>query len=250
MSVLLGLVASMVADRSLLSLVAAMLKAGVLSEGELKPSETGTPQGGVISPLLANLYLDGLDKLLESRSISHVRYADDMVLLCPTREAAEAALALVREWMAAAHLALHPEKTRVVDMTMARSYFDFLGYRFHRNHAGKLQVLVRPKSEMSAKDRVRIITRRLSGKSLAVTIEELNSLLKGFVSYFRHACRQQFAQLDQWIRARLRGLLRARQGRRGRGGSAHVRWPISYFEAQGLLSLAATWTSLQQPSLR
>ncbi len=119
---------------------------------------SGTPQGGVISPLLANIYLNPLDWLMAGLGFEMVRYADDMVVLCRSQEEAEVALEKLREWMAGAGLTLHPDKTRTVDMSLADSHFDFLGYRFKRSRRGKLMRLVRPKSMRKLRESIKPLT--------------------------------------------------------------------------------------------
>ena len=136
-----------VSDSRLLCLVESFLKAGVLEDGAYAMSEEGTPQGGVISPLLSNLYLDELDHLMERSGYTMTRYADDIVVLCSSATEAMDALETVRAWMCEADLRLHPEKTGVVNMEEVGAYFDFLGYRFKRLQSGRLLKLCRPKSE-------------------------------------------------------------------------------------------------------
>ena len=128
-----------VSDGRLLDLIRAWLKADILKGMERWTPTGGTPQGGVLSPLLANIYLDPLDKLMAGRGYRMVRYADDFVILTRTREEADAALALVAAWVAENGLMLHPEKTRVGDCRQPGEGFDFLGYRFEagRRHVRK-----------------------------------------------------------------------------------------------------------------
>ena len=143
---LMALVREHVADGKVLGLIEGFLKQGVMEGAELAKAVEDEPQeGGVISPLLANIYLDPLDWLMAGLGFEMVRYADDMVVLCHEEEA-KAALEKLREWMAGAGLTLHPDKTRTVDMNLADSHFDFLGYRFERSRRGKMMRLVRPKS--------------------------------------------------------------------------------------------------------
>ena len=139
-----------VSDGRLLTIIERFLKAGVLEDGVWEMSEDGTPQGGVISPLLSNLYLDELDHQMEASGYAMTRYADDMVILCKSAEEASQALAAVKEWMEQAHLTLHPEKTHTIDMRQADAHFDFLGYRFKRTRRGRIVPLVRPKSEQKS----------------------------------------------------------------------------------------------------
>ena len=135
---LLRLVEERIADGKVLGLIEAFLKQGVLEEGIITDPLTGSPQGGIISPMLANIYLNPLDWLLESLGLHSVRYADDIVVLAADAKTAIHALDSIREWMVGAELTLHPDKTRIVDMNEADAYFDFLGYRFKRSRKGKL----------------------------------------------------------------------------------------------------------------
>jgi RNA-directed DNA polymerase len=235
---LLKLLEEDVSDGKLLTIIERFLKAGVLEDGGWHLSEDGTPQGGVISPLLSNLYLDELDHLMEARGIAMTRYADDMLILCKSAREAEEALEAVRDWMDHAGLTLHPEKTRVVDMGEAGSYFDFLGYRFKRTRRGRIIPLVRPKSEQKLRESIRRKTRRNNGNSMETIIENINVTLRGWFGYFKQAYRGQHEELDGWIRMRLRSIYRKRHRKRGRGrGSDHQRWPNRHFTELGLYSL-------------
>lgn len=237
---LLALVKQRVADGRVLALVASFLRAGVLEETKgWQPTECGTPQGGVISPLLANLYLNPLDQQMAAAGWEMVRYADDFVILCRTEAEAQQALALVRTWVREAGLTLHPEKTRVVDATQ-RGGFDFLGYHFERG-----QRWPRKKSLQKLKEAVRVKTPRLSGRSLKVIIADVNRALRGWYGYFQHSKANTFADVDGYVRRRLRSLLEKRRGHTRQGlGEAHRRWPNAWFARRGLLSLTAAheWT--------
>lgn len=227
-----------VADGKVLGLIEAFLKQGVLEGGiEIDPA-TGSPQGGIISPLLANIYLDPLDWLLESQGLHSVRYADDIVVLAADAETATKALQTISEWMEEAGLELHPEKTRTVDMSEAGAHFDYLGYRFKRSKRGKLMRLVRPKSKQKLRANLRKPTKRSNKRSMEAIIEVINPRLKGWYSYFQHAHSSELTAVDGWVRMRLRSVLRKRRKRRGKGrGSDHQRWPNRYFENLGLFSL-------------
>jgi len=235
---LMQLVKEDVADGELLKVIESFLKAGVMEDGEWQSSETGTPQGGVISPLLANLYLNELDHLMEEKGYAMTRYADDMVILCRSTEEAEEALGVVREWMEMVHLCLHPEKTRIVDMNEKEAHFDFLGYRFRRTNSGKLLRLARPKSEKKLRMAVCQLTHRCNAHSMEVIIRQINPRLRGWFGYFKQAYINQHQSLDKWVRMRLRSIYRKRNRKRGKGrGYDHIRWPNRHFAELGLFSL-------------
>ena len=243
---LMALVREHVADGRVLGLIEGFLKQGVMEGAELaettedtpEDEPQGTPQGGVISPLLANIYLDPLDWQMAGLGLEMVRYADDMVVLCHTEEEADAALETLRDWMAGAGLTLHPEKTRVVDMSLADSHFDFLGYRFKRSRRGRMMRLVRPKSVRKLRETIKPRTRRTNGKSMEAIVADLNRTLPGWFGYFKHAKASQLGELDGWIRMRLRSILRKRRGLEGRGrGIDHQRWSNRYFKKLGLYCL-------------
>jgi RNA-directed DNA polymerase len=241
---LLARVRERVSDGRVMQLIESFLSQGVLTEmGTWEATESGTPQGAVISPLLANLYLHPLDLLMQQSGIEMVRYADDFILLCRHREEALEALRRVREWVENEGLTLHPEKTKVVDMTEPQAGFDFLGYHFH--HGGKRWP--RKKSECKLRERIRPLTKRTNGQSLAVIIGRLNPILRGWYGYFRHSRRGLLRSMDGWVRGRLRSILRKRNGRRGRGrGRDQQCWTNQYFACHGLFSLhEAQVTELQ-----
>jgi RNA-directed DNA polymerase len=243
---LMALVRERIADGKVLGVVETFLERGVLEEGDWTATEEGTPQGGVISPLLANIYLDPLDWKLSGLGFEMVRYADDMVVLCASREEAEAALKGLREWMAEAGLTLHSEKTRVVDMGQAGSHFDFLGYRFLHTQRGRMVRVVRPKSLRKLRDTIRAKTLRTNGNCMRAIAANVNRTLRGWYAHFKHVNSSQLKEIDGWIRGRLRGILRKRQGGRGRGrGLDHQRWPNHYFTDQGLFCLLdAQWKEI------
>lgn len=237
---LLERVGERIADGKVLDLIGKMLRQGVREDGAVRENEAGTPQGGVVSPLLANIYLNPLDWLLAEAGVEMVRYADDMVVLCRQPHEAEAALEQVRHWMAQAGLELHPQKTRQVDMAQAGHSFEFLGYRFWRSRKGKLCRLIRKKSEQNVRARLKPLTRRSNGQSLTAIVAQINPVLRGWYGYFRHARPMPLRGLDEWVRTRLRSLLRKRRGGAGRArGLDHQRWPNHYFHTHGLFCLEA-----------
>lgn len=236
---LMRLLGEDVSDGRLLMLIESFLKAGVLEDGVWQGSDDGTPQGGVISPLLSNLYLDELDHLMEKQGYNMTRYADDMVVLCRSASEAASALDVVRAWMRQARLKLHPEKTRTVDMAEVGACFDFLGYRFKRTKR-RIIKLARPKSEQKLRGSIRVKTRRCNGHSMSVIIAGINPILRGWFGYFKQAHRSVHRSIDGWIRMRLRSIYRKRNRKRGRGrGTDHQLWPNRHFTELGLFSLEA-----------
>lgn len=244
---LLEQVGQEVSDGAVHRLLRQFLEAGVMEADipDVRASTTGTPQGGVISPLLANIYLNDLDHVVHDAGHIMVRYADDFIILCRSEAEARAALALVRGWVTKRRLTLHPEKTQVVAMDSLGSSFDFLGFTFKRSQdrwTGKPRILRLPCSKSVANLRavVRQETRRCNGRSLAEIISRLNARLRGWGTYFRSVTPNALQREDQWIRMRLRSILRKRRKRKGRGrGRDHNRWPNAFFAERGLVSLAS-----------
>ncbi len=197
---LLALMAEYISDGAVLELLRRALKQGVMESAKgWQPTETGTPQGAVISPLLANIYLNPLDHLMAQQGWEMVRYADDFIILCASAEQAQAALATVRQWMEQAGLTLHP----------------------------------------TLKDALRAKSKRQRPDSVEDIIEDVNRSLRGWMNYFQHSHWTTFKPLDQWIRQRLRSILRKRHKLSGRArGRDHQRWPNDYFAIRGLISLA------------
>ena len=230
---LLALVKQRVVDGNVLALIEQCLKAGVLEElKDWQPTERGTPQGSVISPTLANLYLNPLDHELEQRGWKMVRYADDFVVLCRTKEEAQRVLNYLRQWTTGAGLTLHPTKTRIVE---ARSEgFDFLGWHFR---GGKKWP--RKKSLQKLQDKLRPLTRRTNGRSLSEIMAKVNPILRGWYGYFRESHPTGLNGPDGWLRRRLRAMLRKREKRPGYGLSEadSRRWPNRWFATRGLYSL-------------
>jgi len=231
-----------VADGRLLGLIESFLKAGILEGLHEWTPVAGAPQGAVLSPLLSNIYLDPLDHLMKARGIEMVRYADDLVLMCRTRQEAEGALALMQAWVAENGLTLHPTKTRIVEASTEA--FDFLGYRYDRGRR-----FVRAKSMAKLKETVRAKTKRTDGRSLKTIIEDLNGTLRGWFGYFKRCHHTVFSGLDGWIRRRLRSVLRKRKKLKGisRHGADEERWPNVYFAEQGLFSLKTAHAKFVNP---
>jgi RNA-directed DNA polymerase len=222
-----------IADGRVLKLVEQMLQAGVMDSAKgWQPTEQGTPQGAVVSPLLSNIYLDALDWQMARHGFEMVRYADDFIVLCRSQEQAQAALELVRAWVEANGLKLHPTKTRLVDASLAGG-FDFLGYHFERGMRWP-----RKKSMDKLKESIRYKTRRSDGRSMRTICEDLNRTLRGWFGYFKHSKGNVFTSVDGYTRGRLRSILRKRTGRKGQWrGTDHHRWQNKYFFTIGLYSL-------------
>ncbi len=231
---LLEQVKERVSDGRVLRLVEKYLKQDIVTQLSQWTPTGGVPQGAVLSPLMANVYLHPLDVELMASGYHSVRYADDLVIACRSRDEAESALAQMRRWCESQGLTLHPDKTQVGDCRVSGQGFDFLGYRFE---AGRRWV--RNKSLKAFKARVKAKTRRTRGDSLRVIIADLNRTLPGWFAYFQHADRYTFRPLDGFIRRRLRALLRKQQHRPGMGRCAadHQRWPNAFFAEHGLFTL-------------
>ena len=231
---LMTLVEGSISDGRVLSLIESFLNQEIMTETARWQPETGTPQGAVLSPLLANLYLHPLDLLMEQSGYRMVRYADDFVILCATADEAQAALREVSAWVTANGLTLHPDKTKLGDCLQPGQGFDFLGYRFE---AGMR--FVRAKSLTAFKDKLRARTIRSRGDSLERIVADINPMLRGWFEYFKHARPRLFRILDGMARRRLRAILRKQEKRPGRGRCVadHIRWPNAFFANMGLFTL-------------
>lgn len=227
-----------ISDGRILDLLRLWLGQDIMGEMQRWTPVEGTPQGAVISPLLANIYLHPLDERMAKLGYRMVRYADDFVVLCQDREDAAAALAEIRAFAAGNGLRLNPDKTHLGDWREPGEGFDFLGYRFE---AGRR--LVRKKSLMRLKDRIRERTKRTNGQSLACVIADLNPVLRGWFGYYKHAHYYIFTSVDGLVRRRLRAILRKQEKRPGFGlcRSDHTRWPNAFFAQAGLFALHAGW---------
>ncbi len=243
-----------ISDRKVLKLLRLWLKAGVLEEGEVRTPVMGTPQGGVISPLLANIYLDELDTVWEARC-QHlgrlVRYADDFVVLCRTRETAVEALVRLREIFEGLRLKLHPEKTRIVELGLGKDGFNFLGcyLRIVRSHfKGRTYLFRWPsvKAMKKVRERVRELTdrrRRAGMKDIREVIRDLNPVLRGWCNYFRTGnASDKFNQIDCYVHLRLVRLLERHGGNRmGKKPFRRRKWPHTRFvKEHGLFKLLGT----------
>lgn len=244
---LLARLAEKIADGRIMETLQQMLQRGVLENREWVDSETGTPQGGVISPLLANVYLNPLDHLMQRAGHKLVRYADDLVILCATQTEAEAAYRLLKTWVETQGISLHSEKTRIVNMNETGTGFDFLGYHFEHTCHGKLARWPRRKSMTKLKDRIRGLTHRANGRSLEDNILKINRVTRGWFGYFKHSHWRTFSALDGWIRGRLRAILRKRAHLQGRSrGRDHQRWNNTFFAEHGYFSMYTAYVQARQ----
>lgn len=241
---LMAKVEERISDGRVLDLLRGWLTADILSDLGRSTPASGTPQGAVISPLLANIYLHDLDVTLCNHGYRMVRYADDFVVLCASPEQAEAALGTIRAWVDEAGLQLHPDKTHVGDCRLPGQGFDFLGYRFEAGHRQ-----VRKKSLAKLKQVIRSKTKRTRGDSLRVIVGDLNRTLRGWFAYFKHAHFYVFKMIDALIRRRLRSLLTKQRHKHSRFGISpqlSKQWPNAFFADVGLFALHTAWQTARQ----
>ena len=233
-----------VSDGRVIELIEAFLQQDIIKDLERWTPVGGTPQGAVVSPLLANIYLHALDCQMKQKGYRMVRYADDFVVLCRSAEQAQAALAEVKAWVEANGLSLNDEKTHVRDCRQEGRGFEFLGYRFE---AGRRWV--RRKSPGPLRERIRMRSKHTRGDSLAGIIADLNPTLRGWFNYFKHAHPMTFSAMDGFVRRRLRAILRKQEKRPGMGrcGDDHQRWPNKFFATQGLCAMVTARELASQP---
>ncbi|MCA1678072.1 MAG: group II intron reverse transcriptase/maturase [Actinobacteria bacterium] len=250
---LLSLVSERVSDRRVLKVLRQWLEAGVMEDGVFSQTVSGTPQGGVISPLLSNVYLHAFDRAMTESGLGElVRYADDFVVLCRSERDANAALEMAGEILGDLGLKLHPDKTKVVDLREGREGFDFLGWHFRARVSGRLlergvrrYYLHRWPSQRSmkrlrAKVKARTGRNRVGIRDVRELIAELNPILRGWGSYFRTGnAADKFLAIDRYVAWRLKRLLIKRKGRNLRAGEADV-WNADWLVGLGLHRLRGT----------
>jgi RNA-directed DNA polymerase len=229
-----------IADGKVLKLIRSFLEAGVMEEMKVRYTTTGTPQGGIVSPLLANIYLHAMDEELEARKISWVRYADDFLLLCETREEGEAALEAVRGILQGLKLELSPEKTHIRHLDEG---FDFLGWHYQGQRRWP-----RDKSVKGLRLKLREKTRRLRPGSMEQICAEVTPILRGWYNYFRDGnSGQTIGDIICWVRRRLRSILHRRQKGKGIGKTdLNWRWPNGFFQDRGLFDPALALQSYRR----
>jgi len=240
---LLARVAERISDSKVLALLDGWLRQDVVQDLQRWTPTGGTPQGAVISPLLANIYLHPLDELLLDLGHKVVRYADDFVVLCPSAQEAQEALVAIQQWVHDNGLELNMEKTSIGNCSTRRGAFEFLGYRLTQRRRE-----VRAKSLEKLKDAIRQRTGRSRSGTLDTIITSLNRVLRGWFNYFKHARKETFSRLDGFVRRRLRAVLRKRIKGYGAGQclADGIRWPPAYFAQQGLFAMYAARVAASQ----
>ncbi|MDZ4181938.1 MAG: group II intron reverse transcriptase/maturase [Candidatus Cloacimonadaceae bacterium] len=238
---LMQLVEKKIADGRILALLNMYLSQQVIDTAASWTPETGTPQGAVISPLLANIYLDPLDWMMYNKGYEMTRYADDFVVQCKTEAEAQMALEMIRAWTEEAGLTLHPTKTKIVNAD--EDIFVFLGYKFKQG-----MKFPSDKSIKKLRDNIRKHTRRNNAHSLQTIIDRIRPIQRGWFEYFKHAHRNSFPEQDAWIRRRLRSILKKHEKRKGIATTCkdNLRYPNAIFDSRGFFSLVSAHRELCQ----
>jgi RNA-directed DNA polymerase len=235
-NLLMSFVEERIADKWVLTMLKKFLGNDIMEEHKRWKPTVGSPQGSVISPLLSNIYLHRLDERMTREGFKIIRYADDFVIMCKTAEEASRSLEIVKEVMSQLKLTLHPEKTKIVEVTQTEG-FEFLGYHFTENKRRP-----RDKTIKAMRDKIKEQTPRKKGKALLSIIKELNPKLRGWYNYFKNIrnAKWVFVSIDSYTRRRLRTILAKHQKKRGSHRmSDNYKWKNDYFHSRGLFSLLA-----------
>ena len=236
---LMQLVEEQIADSRVLALIQQYLNQKVMDTATSWTPETGTPQGAVISPLLANIYLNPLDWMMQEKGYEMTRYADDFVVMCKTEEEAFKALEIVKEWTDKAGLILHPTKTKIINAD--KEVFHFLGYKFKQGRRYPSD-----KSIKKYRDSIRKHTRRTNAYSLETIIKRITPIQRGWFEYFKHSYKTAFPDQDGWTRRRLRSILKKRDKRRGIATTLdNSRYPNALFDKHGFFSMVSAHAELR-----
>jgi RNA-directed DNA polymerase len=202
-----------------------------------QPTLRGTPQGAVISPLLANIYLNPLDHSMARNGWEMIRYADDFVVCTRTESEARQALDRIKAWVQEAGLTLHPEKTRIVNAAEPGG-FDFLGYHFERYRENGGSKWPRKKSQFKLREALRGKLARGRPGSIGQIVADVNRTLRGWYNYFKWSSPSEMKRVDEWTRERIRHILRRRHKRRGMvKARERTEYNIAWFAERGLFSL-------------
>ena len=238
---LMHLVQNKISDGRVLSWIEMYLNQSIFDGVKTWTPETGTPQGAVLSPLLANIYLDPLDKLMENRGYKMIRYADDFIVVCKTLQEAQSALEIISEWVTENKLILHPEKTKILNAET--DSIEFLGYRFYKG-----KKYPKMKSLNKYKDSIRKHTKRTNSQSLSQIIAKITPIMRGWFEYYKHCHKTVFPNIDGWTRRRLRSILKKYDKRKGIAttGRDNIRYPNQIFEDVGFFSLTKAHQKLCQ----
>lgn len=223
-------------DKQIIQLLWTFLKSGIMEEGKIKQTISGTPQGGVISPILANIYLNDFDHKIDKAGLKLVRYADDFIILCKTVNQATSTMKMIRNMIKSLDLELSEDKTQITEYHKG---FDFLGYHFHKYYGNYKWPT--GKAIKAFKDKVRYKTRRQQPKNVKMVIETLNPIIRGWGNYFKLGnSKKLFRELDGWTRMRLRSFIEKKKW-----SSGNWKYPNDHFKCLGLVSLSQSQHQLR-----